>query len=79
VTHTILMLGTLAALAAAAVLVFAFALCRASARSDETVRQMVAERDTDRPCASCGLPTGWAWFGRPLCPGCRRHQIEEAE
>jgi len=32
----------------------------------------------DHPCSRCGMPTGWSWFGQPLCPTCRKREIEEA-
>jgi len=50
------------------VCVFAWSLCRVAAKETPT---------PDRPCSNCGLPTGWTWFGRPLCPTCRKREIEE--
>jgi hypothetical protein len=48
-------------------------------RIDYRRRQNQPLSHYERPCSRCSEQTAWSWYGRPLCPTCRKREIEATQ
>jgi hypothetical protein len=65
-----------------AVVLLAYSIIRDGARRERAaviaLDEYIRWYNGDHPCSECGQPTGWTWYGSPLCVPCRKREIEGA-